>query len=89
MPARLVGWTLLVTALLMTSCHSQGPPISQDSEVDRVFDVNDPQAGFQRSMVIEISPRQEDCFFIDRVGKGHRMNIHWNVSEMLRSPIVQ
>ena len=66
------------TLLVVTSCQTQSPP-TQDSEVEKVFDVSDPQAGFQRSMVVEISPRQEDCFFIDGIGKGHLLNLHWNV----------
>jgi len=44
-----------------------------------VFDINDPSAGYQRSMIVEIAPKQEDCFFIDGITTGHMLNVHWNV----------
>lgn len=44
-----------------------------------MFDINDPNAGYQRSMIVEVLPKVEDCFFIDGVAPGHKINIHWNV----------
>ena len=41
----------------------------------------------QRSMIVEVLPKVEDCFFIDGVAPGHKINIHWNVSFPLDLPM--
>ena len=41
----------------------------------------------QRSMIVEVLPKVEDCFFIDGVAPGHKINIHWNVSYPLDLPM--
>ena len=47
--------------------------------IDKVFDLNDPEAGYQRKYTVNVGPKSEDCFVLESVLIGQIMNFHFMV----------
>ena len=61
--------------------------LSQEVDIDKVFDPNDPKAGYQRKYTINVGAKAEDCFALEGVLMGQIMNFHWMVRQCLFSVI--
>ena len=66
------------------------PPIPDPlaNSIEKVFDPNDPKAGYQRKYTINVGAKSEDCFVIEEVIMGQIMNFHWMVRNLIAPRIM-
>ena len=73
---------VILSILLNVNCQGKQPPSSnQEVDIDKVFDPNDPKAGYQRKYTINVGAKAEDCFALEGVLMGQIMNFHWMVRQ--------
>ncbi len=69
---------LLLLLLSLSSSSGQEAASEVDPEVAVAFnpDVYD---GYQRRFTVEVGPKTEECYFLDNVQAGHKINFHFMV----------
>lgn len=70
---------LLVLALVASLAGLSGSQdAAADPDLEFVFnpDVYD---GYQRKFTVDVEPKREECFFLENVQPGHKLNYHFMV----------